>query len=73
MSSGRRILFIVEVTMSRISSNLTVFRFMVAMRAAMLPKIKALNNAPEITTTVANMVYRSFLGAKSLPTIVKMA
>ena len=73
MSSGRRILFIVEVTMSRISSNLTVFRFMVAMRAAMLPKINALNNAPEITTIVANTVYKSFLGARSLPTMVRIA
>lgn len=70
--SGSLIDFIIVVTRSIVSSNLFVFLFIVAIKAAMLPKIKAESKAPEIITAVANTVCTLVLGASSFPTMVRI-
>lgn len=73
ISSGSFIDLIVALTRSSYSSKWVDFLFIVAIRAAILPKINAETTAPVIMMIAAMIVYKVVYGAISFPVIVKMA
>lgn len=73
IDSSSFILRIVVFTRSNYSSNIVFFLFMVAMRAAMLPKMKAVTIAPVMMMSELTTIYVDVLGDISLPTIDKIA
>lgn len=64
---------IVVFTRSSCSSNIVFFLFIVAMSAAMLPKMKAVTIAPVMMISELTMIYVEVRGEISLPTMDRMA